>query len=176
MSEPDFDEILAQAKLPERTVTLCLREDLVAEYERLDTDLRGASRTVPSLGEPSPASVIARQMDAVRQQMLGHQVSFDLRAWPARRFATLRDAMPAKGKDQSAEEFSDVWHAAICDMVSKMLVRPTATPDQVAALAEKLAESQWRELSNGAWEINAQGQAIPFSVAASAILSSEETK
>jgi hypothetical protein len=172
----DFEAILAQAKLPERTVTLCLREDLVAEYEQLDTELRSASRTAPSLGEVAPATVIARRMDEVRQQMLEHQRSFLLRAWPARKFAKLRDAMPTTGKDQSDEEFADLWHAAICDLVSKMLVKPAATPDQVASLAERLAESQWRSLSNAAWDINASGQAIPFSVAASAILASDETK
>lgn len=176
MSDGQFDQILAQAKLPERTVPLCLREDLVAEYERLDTDLRGASRTAPSLGVPAPATVIARRMEELREQMLAHQVHFLLRAWPARKFAKLRDAMPAKGKDQSDDEFADVWHATICDLVSKMLVEPQATPEQVATLAERLAESQWLALSNAAWDINARGQAIPFSVAASAILGIAETK
>jgi hypothetical protein len=115
-------------------------------------------------------------MEAVRQEMLDHQQDFHLRAWPARKFAKLRDGLPAKGKDQTDEEFADVWHLAVCDLVSKMLVGPEATPTQVADLAERLAESQWLQLSNAAWDINASGQAIPFSVAASAILSSDETK
>lgn len=172
----EFEKILAAAKLPERTVTLCLREDLVAEYERLDTELRTASRTAPSLGDPAPAAVIARRMDEVRQEMLAHQRQFLLRAWPARKFAALRDSMPKKTDGQTDEQFADVWHAAVCDVVSKMLITPSATPQQVAALAERLAESQWLELSNAAWDINARGQAIPFSVAASAILASDETK
>lgn len=177
MSEgKSFDEVLAQAKLPERTVTLCLREDLVAEYERLDGELRSASRTAPSLGEPAPATVIARRMEELRQEMVAHQVDFRLRAWPARKFAKLRDAMPAKQDGQTDDEFEDVWHATVCDLVSKMLVDPKATAEQVAGLAENLAESQWKELSNGAWDINARGQAIPFSVAASAILGNAETK
>lgn len=176
MSDSDIDQILAQAKLPERTVTLCLREDLVAEYERLDNDLRTASRVAPSLGQRAPASVIAEKMDAARQEMLGHQVEFHLRAWPARKFSKLRDAMPSKGKDQSDEEFADIWHGVVCDLVSKMLITPVATPQQVSDLADRLAESQWLKLSNAAWDINASGQAIPFSVAASVILSADETK
>ncbi|QDY06170.1 hypothetical protein FJK98_02490 [Micromonospora sp. HM134] len=171
-----FDAILAQAKLPERTVPLCLREDLVAEYERLDNELLGAPRTASSLGEVAPATVIARRMEELRKEMLAHQVQFLLRAWPARRFTVLRDAMPKKADDQSDDEFADVWHAAVCDLVSKMLVEPKATAEQVAELADRLAESQWLALSNAAWDINARGQAIPFSVAASAILGSAETK
>ncbi|GAB3817647.1 hypothetical protein [Micromonospora zhanjiangensis] len=172
----DFDAILTQAKLPERTVPLCLREDLVAEYERLDAELRSASRTAPSLGEPAPATVIARRMEELRQEMLACQVEFRLRAWPARKFAKLRDGMPKPADGQADDEFADIWHAAVCDLVSKMLVEPKATAEQVDALSERLAESQWLKLSNAAWDINASGQAIPFSVAASAILSSDDAK
>lgn len=172
----DIEDILAAAKLRERTVTLCLREDLVAEYEQLDVELRTASRTAPSLGDPAPAAVIARRMDELRQEMLAHQHEFRLRAWPARRFAAVRDGMPKKADGQSDEEYAEAWHAAVCDVVSKMLVEPKATPQQVAELADRLTEQQWLALSNAAWDINAAGQAIPFSVAASAILQSAETK
>lgn len=172
----DIDAILAKARLPERTVQLCLREDLVAEYERLDAELRSASRTAPSLGELAPATVIARRMEELRQEMLDHQVEFRLRAWPARKFAQLRDGMPKKSDGQADDEYADVWHAAVCDLVAKMLVEPKVTAEQVDALSERLAESQWSKLSNAAWDINAAGVQIPFSVAASAILSSDDTR
>lgn len=173
-----FDDILSKAALPERAVTLCLREDLVAEYERLDEQLRTASRTAASLAEPAQATTIARRMDELRTEMLDSSVTFQLRAWPATRFARLRDQLDSmkKGKDETDEAFADRWHIAVCDLVSKMLVEPSATPEQIATLADRLSAAQWRDLSDAAWNINAKGQPIPFSAAASGILANAEKK
>lgn len=172
----DFEALLAKAKLRESTVTLCLREDLVAQYERLDAQLRTADRQPVSLGDRSPAAVIAEQMEALRQEMLAAEQTFLMRAWPARKWAAYRDSMPARQKGQTDAEYAETWHAAVCDMVSRVCVDPVMTPQQVEQLVDHLSEAQWLKLSNAAWDINSTGQAIPFSVAASAILESGATK
>lgn len=174
----DIAEILARAKLPEDTVTLCVRADLVAEFEQLETRLRTASRVATSLAEPAEATAIARRMEELRAEMVDSQVEFHLRAWPARRFAPIRDALKAMqpGKDETEEQWADRWHAAICDLVSKAVIEPQMTPEQVAQLADALSDAQWQQLSDAAWNVNSSKLPIPFSVAASATLANDATK
>jgi hypothetical protein len=165
-----FDEILAQAQLPETTVTLCLRGDLHAQWSELERQLPDASTEAVSLAEPSEAFRIAEQMEALREQMQAARVTFRLRAMSALDWAAFASTRPAPRKDDEDEVvWRGRWYAWVSELVSRCAVDPEMTTAQVGQLVSRISGTQWDELSNAAWAINERTVQIPFSAAASAL-------
>lgn len=164
-----IDDILAAAELPEESVPLCLKGALVAEFERLDEELRHAPTQAVSLGDIPQAADIARRMDALRQEMLAFTAEFCLRALPAREWADFYGTMPEKG-DRTDDEFKDAFHAWICQLTALTCYQPVMTPEEVDKLSVKLSGAQWGQLTDTAYGVNANRQSVPFSAAASAVL------
>ena len=110
----DIADLLKQAKLPERTVELCLRGDLQAEFELLDRQLQEAREREPSSMGDDGGAAVAAQIEDLRQQMKEAMITFRLRALPRRRFAELLTNYPPREgnrQDQLAganvDEFSE---------------------------------------------------------------------
>jgi hypothetical protein len=81
-TKKNFKAMLAGARLPEKTVPICLRGDLVAEFERLDRQLQEARRKpADSLAGTGEGEILDR-METVRQQMQDHSYDVVLRAKP----------------------------------------------------------------------------------------------
>lgn len=171
----DIESIIDEAELPEQTVTLCLKGSLVAAYERLDAALQEAARQdaadrLSLAGRDTTATDgLVAQMADLREQMLAHERVFTFRALPPRRFANLRGRVPVKADGQSDEEFADVYHRWLCDLIAASCVDPQMTAEQAERLSERLSDAQWRELRDAAWWVNAQKQNVPFSAVASAL-------
>lgn len=167
---PTIEEILSIAELPEESVPLCLRGTLVAQFERLEQELRDAPTQATSLGDIPAAVDIARRMDALREEMQASTVPFLLRAKPAREWSDFFNTQPEKVDGQDDSAFTDAWHLWLCKMVAITCVDPVMTAEQVDQLVGKLSGNQWQRLSDAAWAVNAQQQSVPFSAAASAVL------
>jgi hypothetical protein len=166
----NIDDVLAQAKLPEDTVPICLRADLAAEYKRLERDLKGASTEAVSLAEPAPAKSIAKRMEELHAQMRAAETPFNLRALPSQEWAELYGRLPKRGKDEPEEEFrrtkSYPWFA---ELVARTVIDPAMTVDQVGQLVAVISGGQWNTLADACWTLNAEKEQIPFSVAAFAL-------
>lgn len=166
-----FEELLAQAKRPTNSVALCLRGDLTAPYRELEQRLRTASREAPSVGRRSDAAVIAEQMRDLETQMAEATTTFTLEAMHPKAWSDLYNARPQRGKDEGEEDWNVRWFAWICEVVARSVTAPVAmTAEQVGRLCDVLSGGQWDELSNAAWGLNAERVAVPFSVAASALI------
>lgn len=175
----DIEEWLAEAELPERSVSLCLRGSLVAEYERLDAQLRQAAQTAGSLAGNSPAQQIAAQMETLHAQMQDAGRTLRFRALPPRVFSDLRAKQPLEKKpNQTDDEHADAFHAWVCGIVAASCVDPVMTAEQVDRLSQTLSDGLWRQVTAAAWDVNTSAQDIPFSAAASALtrLSDERSK
>lgn len=164
-----FDDILAQARLPETSVSLCLRGDLDAEWRELDRKLQTASRDAVSLGERSEASVIAERIRQLEAEMADAQVVFKLRADSAKGWSDFVATKPLRQKDEDQKAYDERWFGWMCQLIARASVDPALTPQQVAQLCDVLSAGQWDELGNGAWNLNARSVAVPFSLAASAL-------
>lgn len=165
-----FADLLAQAQLPETTVPLCLRGDLVARWRELERQLADADTTRPSMAELSQAQVIAEQMQALREQMQASEVTIRLRAMPAlewSRYAGTRPDPPGEGEDREA--WRTRWFAWVVELVSRCAIDPEMSAGDVTTLVDRLSGAQWDELSNAAWAVNEGTPKIPFSAAASAL-------
>lgn len=171
----DIATIRARIKRPTASVVLCLDSDLFGEYQALDARLRQVSPGASLAGNPEADDLIAR-MEVLRGQMVGSEVTFRFQALPALDFANLRAKMPTKKDGQADDEFVALYHAWVCEIVASSCVDPVMTPTDAAGLASDLADSQWRQLQNAAWEVNADIASIPFSVTASVIARSSVEK
>lgn len=171
-----FEDILAAARLPETSVSLCLRGDLDAEWRDLERKLQSASRDVASLGQRSDASILAERIKALEAEMAESQVTFRLRADSAKAWSDFVGTKPVRAKDETDEAFIGRYFDWMCLLISRVSVEPAMTPEQVAQLCDVLSAAQWDELGNAAWTLNARSVAVPFSLAASALTESGDEK
>ena len=162
-------EIIARARLPETTVTLCLRGDLLAEWRVLERDLEEAPSVAPSLGEMSPRRAIAERMEAIRGEMTAAEIPVRLRALPAREWSAYAARRPlARTEDEPEDAWRSRWYVWTAGLISHCAIDPEMTVEDVDQLVDVLSGVQWDELSTAAWALNEQRVAIPFSAAASA--------
>lgn len=164
--------MLAEAKLPEATVTICLRGDLAADHERAERELaRLQEASTDSLAGSGTGEVIDRITD-LEQQMREHTYEFRLRALPRVQWHELCSAHPPRRGDDDeiidADRFILVntetfWEA----MIRACLVDPQLSDDEWRQLETLLTDHAWNELCDTAWGLNRRGVSVPFSRAAS---------
>src|SRR4051812_15675270 len=74
----DFRDLLKQAKLPERTVPVCLRGDLVADHEALERQLQAAQDRPVDSFEGNGAGDLADRIRGLEGEMREHTYTFRL--------------------------------------------------------------------------------------------------
>lgn len=170
----DFKTLLAAAKLPERTVPVCLRADLAAEHERLDRELQALLRNPPnSLGGDGRGELKDR-IRALEDEMAAAVYEFRLRALPSADFrALVRDHPPRKDDDTGEVDSRDVdfgWNVETFfpALGRACIVDPELDDETWTALEEKLTDRQFDDLVKAAWRLNRGDVDVPFSRAASA--------
>lgn len=167
----NFKKMLAGAKLPERTVEICLRGDLVAEHEQAERDLEQAERKqTDSLAGSGVGEIVAR-IEALEEQMREHVVVFTLRAMPTSQWRALLKAHPPRREngeivddDKGMELNVDTFYA---DLARSSIVSPEMDDDDWAALLETITNNQFGMLTGAAWLLNRGEVDVPFSLAAS---------
>lgn len=189
----DISEILAGAKLPEDTVDLCLRADLVAEHERLDAELEERlEQPNQKLGGDPRRAELAAQIVALEAEMAESTIKFRLRAMPPRRWREMVAAHPARLDEEGNRipvDFrginSDTFYGP---MIRASVIKPELTEEQLTHLlghttpeAEALEAAgkgdqveeglltsrQYDRLLSAAWDLNRDDVVVPFSSAAS---------
>jgi hypothetical protein len=181
MVDQNVDELLAQARPAEKTVSLCLRGDLVAEYERLDAEHEKATQRVDtSLAGDGPSALeIAMQMEAVREQMQGSVLNLTVRALvPRTKYTDLVLAHPPRTDlegapiQQDREGYNaETFYTAL---VRACTVDPAMTPERWERLDQVLSDRQFDQLAIACLEVNRGLVSIPFSPAASRTLRTSE--
>jgi hypothetical protein len=170
----DIEEILAGAKLPERTVPLCLRGDLQAEFEDLERKLAAAEAADDGTLAGNPAArEIAELMETLRAQMREHERVFRLRAIDAKAYSNLIAEHPPT--DEQRQQGQDTnWQTFPAALIAACAIDPEMTVEQAEQLSGTVAYSQWDALFAAAYALNRRAVDIPFSVTASAILAVSE--
>lgn len=175
MNQPQksVDDILASAKLVEKSVTLCLRGDLQAKYEEVERQLAAAMRSPMSetLGGDPEQKRLAAESEAIRAEIADAEVTFTFRALPARRWSDLMAEHPARqGKNEgfNLETLPDALIAA-CS------VEPAMTLEEVQKLCDALSNAQFQSLFECAWSCNQTALDVPFSGLALRVLRASET-
>jgi hypothetical protein len=167
----DIKSLIAAAKLPERTVPICLRGDLVAEHEELDRQLEEANRRDSDSLAGSGAGDLVDQIEALQEEMRAATVTFRLRALPKPRWRALLAEHPPR---RDADDKPDPEDAAIgvnqetfWDAIARAcLIEPEVDDETWALMAGpdgKLTDRQIGQLADAAWAVNRGDVSVPFS-------------
>jgi hypothetical protein len=173
----DIKQLLETAKLPEKEVRICLRADLVADFEAAEAELAEAQRTARaenSLGAGAGIKTLAERVTAIRDQMAAASGTFRLRAVPRRKWTALYAEHPPREGDarDAATGFNrETFFEAL---TRACIVDPEISDAEWEALADHLSAAQWDALVDAAWQVNQTGVDVPFSLAASRALSTTE--
>lgn len=152
----NIDDILDEVQLPQATATISLRTDLVAEWEKLRDEFKTAPADAPSLGEVPPRTAIAQRLEALREELAKHQVTFTFEALSAPEYSKLLERHPGKkGENLNEETF-------IPALIARCCVDPKMTDEQAGKLIGKLSTGQVRELYAAAISVNQNVVDIPF--------------
>lgn len=172
----DAVALIRAAKLPERTVSLCLRGDLVAEHEELCARLDAAERKPKDslAGNPEPAE-LSKQIIALQELMAESTVPFRLRALPRRQWAGLVAKHPprkdAGGRIVDSDTAGVNVDEFMADVLRQCIVDPVLGDlDWDLLIDESLTDAQYTQLTEAAWSLNRREVDVPFSHAASRIL------
>ncbi|GLZ62880.1 hypothetical protein [Micromonospora sp. NBRC 107095] len=98
----DVKQLIKGARLPEDTVSLCLRADLVAEYERVQAEHAKALEAAGDslAGSGGAVQALDEQLTELRQEMTGSTLTLTLRALPSHHYQALMDEHPPRVTDE----------------------------------------------------------------------------
>ncbi|WP_229401912.1 hypothetical protein [Micromonospora okii] len=166
---------IKSARLPERTVPICLRGDLTAEFEDLERQLEDALRTPATSLEGDGAGSIAERMEVLRQQMRDDTTAFRVRAMPPPRWRAFCAEHPPRKTDAGEVDERDRLIGVNVEtfyeaLIRKSVVEPALDDEDWAALLGDdgvLTDRQFADLADAAWSVNRREVDIPFSLVAS---------
>lgn len=168
MSEFDLDSWIDGAKVPERSETVYGRADLVAEIQSLEVELRAAKARTENddrLGSPDSPEVIARKIQAARDDMEKSARTFRFRALDSATVKSIHARAPKVDDNPDADFIAREYVAAAS-------VEPKLTTDQVQKIRDNIGEGQFSLLWDAAFGVtNEKRVSVPFSLTASAVLS-----
>ncbi|MFC4006644.1 hypothetical protein ACFOY2_05390 [Nonomuraea purpurea] len=174
-----FADVKKKAKLPEKSVPLCLAGDLQAEFEELERQLQiertrpdKPGATMAASGRSPAETELAQRIEALRERMQADTTVFRLRALPKKKWSDLVAAHKPRPEDKEngLDYNGDTLPVAL---VAACCVDPQMSVPEVEELVDEvLSQGQWDELYSGAFFLNRRKVDIPFSASASAILSS----
>lgn len=176
--KPTFTALLKGAKLPEKTVEICLRGDLLADFDEADRALTKAQkRSMESLAGGGDLGAMAERIEALQAEIAEHSYTFRLRALPHREWRALIGQHPPRViKDAEGEERIDTRDMYVGintetfydALIRASLVEPDLDDVQFSELVDKITDRQYDELSDAAWGLNRR-EVDPFSRVASRI-------
>lgn len=165
----DVAALLAQARRPERTVPVCLRGDLQAEFEQLDRQLDEAVRRPQTkLVDDNGAPAIAARIEALRAEMAEATVEFRLRALPRPQWRDLQGKHVKEDGSVNVETMAS-------PLIRACTVAPELTDEQWdTLLSDSLTDGQYEALFEACWMLNKRPVDVPFSRAASLLTQGSE--
>jgi hypothetical protein len=171
VAKPDFATLLAAAKLPERTVQLCLRGDLVADHEAAERDLEQAQKAPSDSLAGSGAGDLADRLRALEAEMRANSYTFKVRALPKPRYRAFLADHPSRIEDDKVNQQDAVFgfniEAGFEPLIRACLIDPELDDAGWSRLMESLTDRQFDDLAMAAWYVNRGEVDIPFSRAAS---------
>ena len=172
---PTFTDLLKGAKLPEASHPVCLRADLVADFEAAERELE-ALRKKPNHGaslEGDGTGRLVRRIEELQQEMEGAQITFRLRALPKSKWRQLVAAYPPRRDPETNDPIPEdvqigVNREEFLDALLKVsIVEPEISEEQWPDFLNKVTDRQYSDLCDEAWFLNRGEVSVPFSRAVS---------
>lgn len=170
----NFRTMMAEAKLPERTVDLCLRGDLVADFQALEAELDEARRAHGDSLDDGSGEIVER-MEAVQAEMRENTYPVRLRAMDFRFYNALVAKHPPRRDDDGAILEDDSGLRVNTETFWEPLLRASIvdpelpTHDDWEDFVAGITDYQYNELAVAALNLNRGKVDVPFSLAASSM-------
>lgn len=156
------EDVLASARLVERTASICLRADLTAEHDRVLSEL--GTLVTPSgeiLGDDDEAGMDAEsnasrarelsgRLQHLKREMRASMWHVRFRAMPSDEWSTFKKLWWPKAKGADMTEFRT-------KIIAECAIEPAITEDQVKQLRKRLTSSQIIDLSDTAFAACTEG-------------------
>lgn len=165
-TNPDLAALLDAARLPERSVELCLRGDLQVEWETLQRQYEEAQRRAPdtrSLGDPPAGAEIAEQIAALEATMAASVLTVRLRALNRKAFQDLGLAHPPREGNQRDKMYGFNVDAFTGALLHTCCVEPEFDDEQWAKLLAVITPGQYQVLADTCEVLNHSAVDVPFS-------------
>lgn len=164
-------ELIQNARPAERTLPLCMRGDLQAEWEELHRQLEELGKTAgrDSLNPPPAAVELRERILAVQEEMAAGTVVFRVRAMGKKAYneaVTNNPPRPGNAFDNEPHVGYNI-EAVEREQVRQGIVFPELDDATFAHLEDTLTQWQWGQLVRTANEVNLGPVTVPFSLAVS---------
>jgi hypothetical protein len=170
-----FKNMMAGARLPERSVPICLRGDLAADHEAAERELKEAQKQAADSLAGNGTGEIAERIQALEAEMKDSIYDFRLRALSAPKFRAFKTEHPSRiGDDGQVQKEDAVFgfntETGFEPLLRLCVVDPELDDESWTQLMDTLTENQFDELAGAAWFLNRGGVDIPFSSSASELM------
>ncbi len=169
MSEPkSLKDLLKQATLPERIVSIVMDRGLVAEFQALEDDLQRANEAkLSDRRKGSEAASISRKIEDVREKMRASTVTFKLRGMRGSDWRAMKAKHPIKSESPTPTErlFGADVDGLLNEAVRASIIEPQVDDEDWTTLLDVLTEGEWERFTDTVFQLNEEGTAIPFSKA-----------
>ncbi|MEU4399783.1 hypothetical protein [Micromonospora orduensis] len=166
----DVKELIRGARLPETTVSLCLRADLVAEYEQVQAERAKAQEQASGslAGSGGAVQDLDGQLEVRRREMAESTLTLTLRALSSHRYQQLLDEHPPRVTDGVLEPRDRLGFNAdtfFLALARACVVAPALDSEDWEALVGDdgtLTDGQVSKLCNAAYALNRKDVDLPF--------------
>lgn len=158
-----FKERLAAAKLPERSLQVCLRGDLMAEFEDLERQLRevGSTGAPARLGTKPEALKIAEKQAALRDQMADAMEDIRVRALPRPEWVALCKEHPPRDDHEGDRAMGGNLETLMPVAIRRCVVEPEMDDADWEHFESVLSSGDYDRLLNAVWDVNRSGVDVP---------------
>lgn len=164
-------ELLKAAKLPERSISICLRGDLIADIQELERELEAMVKAEAGdrrMSSKSGQQAKAEEIEAKRAEMAGSSLDMRLRALTASSWREMvRKYPPAKDDKQNLG-------VDLLPFMGEAIPASVIAPDDMDAedwetFNDNVPAPEISRLMSAVWELNTEGVDIPKSLIASVV-------
>lgn len=163
---------LAAAKPAERSVDVCLRGDLRAEYDVKERELkRLRSGSVPaSLSSQADEARLAQEMIDLHAQMADEMLTLTVRAMQRAEWRSYVLKHPPR-PDHDGDKFMGVnFQALMEEAAPACVVDPQLDEDDWNRLNDVLSSGDFDRIFTAVWEVNREGGDVPKLLLASRVI------
>ncbi|MBB3666396.1 MULTISPECIES: hypothetical protein [Prauserella salsuginis group] len=173
----DIEEVrqrMRQAQRAETSVPICLRGDLVAEWEDLNRQLQERQKQPRDSLDDDGGMHLAERMQALSDEMRDATVTLRFRAMPRRDWFAKLAKHPPRDGNQFDKALGLNQDAFFEDVIPRCLVEPELDAAELAELLDVLSGAQYQAITNAVWGINGSEVSVPFSPIASRMTASSD--
>ena len=168
MSAPRSQSVkdrLKEAKLPERSLEVCLRGDLAARFDELERQLREArdSNGPQRMGATSAAMQIVEQQNALRAEMADAMLPIVVRALPRPEWLALTKRHPPREGNDGDQALGTDLSALMEEAIPACVVEPEMDAEDWEMFNAKVSSGDFDKVFTAVWDVNRSGVDLPKS-------------